>query len=189
VLTLEQDASPLVQTRGVRIEVHSVVVRLALRYVSEEHGWAICVGQQPCRCLRVSDQCVPGGGPIDVLITRDRPSDCQLALDAILSGAARSVVLWDEPNALGPTVESLDLGSTVIPERVIRLAQDAPRLNDRLRRTLELVAAGRSNAEISVALHQSASTTKRDIAELLKRFDAGNRAALTTTANRLGFLT
>jgi DNA-binding NarL/FixJ family response regulator len=51
------------------------------------------------------------------------------------------------------------------------------------------VAAGRSNTDISAALHQSTSTTKRDIADLLAIFDAANRAGLTQTAARLGFLT
>lgn len=176
-------------TLSVRIDVASVLVRLALTYVAEEQGWRVCEGTHNCcRCVVVSDRRPNRDGSVDVLISRDTPSDCQQALDAIMDGRARTVVLWDEPISLAAAIEALQQRAAVIPERVIRLAHDAPRLNMRQRRALTLVAAGRSNAEISSALHQSSSTTKRDIAELLEIFDAANRAGLTTTAARLGFL-
>lgn len=174
----------------VRIEVSSVVVRLALCYVSRERGWRVYAGQGHDRpCVWVSDRNQPNGGArVDVLITKDDPASCQGALDAVLAGTARSVVLWDEPESLVSTIEAMRHGSAVVPERVIGLALDAPRLNERQRKTLRLVAAGRSNSEIALGLYQSSSTTKRDIAELLKVFDVANRAALMAVANRLGFL-
>jgi DNA-binding NarL/FixJ family response regulator len=119
---------------------------------------------------------------------RDDVASCQDALDLMISGRARSLVLWDEPEALTPAVELLRSGATYVPERVLCLAQHAPRLTRRQRRTLQLVAAGRSNREIALGLHQSQSTTKRDIAALLEIFDVTNRASLMSTANRLGFL-
>lgn len=193
MLTLDATTSSCASAPRVRIDVRSVVVRLALRYVSEERGWRPCgrgggAGHRACGCLRISDHCSGDGQPVDVLVTRDTPSDCQDALDALLAGSTRSVVLWDEPDTLGAAIEALHHRSAVIPERVIRLALEAPRLNARQRKTLRLVAAGRSNVEISAALHQSSSTTKRDVAELLATFDAPNRACLTSMANRLGFL-
>ena len=101
---------------------------------------------------------------------------------------ARSLVLWDEPETLASAVGLLHRGATYVPERVLQLAQNAPRLTARQRRTLRLLAAGRTNREIALGLHQSPSTTKRDIADLLDIFDVANRAALMSTANRLGFL-
>jgi DNA-binding NarL/FixJ family response regulator len=176
-------------TLRLRIEVSSVVVRLALSYVSRERGWTICEeSRDDCSCLRVADRVGRDDRRIDVLVTQDSPRRCQEALDAVLCGAARSVVLWDEPGTLTATVDALQQGSSVIPERVIQLAQEAPHLSDRQRQTLQLVSAGRSNADISKALCQSPSTTKRDLAELLDLFDAKNRTGLSAAASRLGYL-
>ncbi len=171
----------------VRIDVASIVVRLALSYVAEDRGWGVC-DHISCRCVRISDSIRCETDRVDVLVIRDDPAACQDALDAVLAGRARSVVLWDEPETLTATVEALRQGAAVVPERVIALAQDVPRLSQRHRQTLRLVAAGRSNPEIARVLHQSASTTKRDIAELFQVFDAPNRASLMSIANRLGFL-
>lgn len=187
MLTVSTSAPGLPRTCSLRIDVRSVLVRLALTYVAEEQGWVVCRDESDRDCLHVADSC-SANGPIDVLVIRDKPSDCQRALDAVLSGAARAVVLWDDPTNLATAIDALRLGSAMIPARVIELAQEAPRLTPRQRQTLRLVAAGRSNGEISSCLHQSSSTTKRDIAELLETFDAVNRACLTTTATRLGFL-
>lgn len=189
MLTAAPDRADAGIRLAVRIEVASVVVRLALSYVSEERGWRVCQrDHECCRCLVVTDRPPDQGGSVDVLVSRDTPSDCQQALDAVWGGAVRAVVLWDEPESLAPALEALAQRATIIPERVIQLAHDAPRLSARQRRTLRLVGAGRTNAEISAALHQSSSTTKRDIAELLETFDTANRAGLMTTAGRLGFL-
>lgn len=188
MLTATVPLTENVVTLAVRISVSSVLVRLALSYVTEERGWLVCPGHETCRCVVVADRPPPAGTSIDVLVARDTPSDCQEALDAVLTGAARAVVLWDDPTSLPCAIDALRSQASIIPERVIRLAQDAPRLSARQRRTLKLLGAGRSNSEISCALHQSSSTTKRDIAELMGLFDATNRAGLTTAAGRLGFL-
>ena len=88
-------------TLRLRIEVSSVVVRLALTHVSREQGWTICEEiRDHCRCLRVTDRVGRGDERIDVLVTQDSPRRCQEALDAVLRGAARSVGLWDEPGSL-----------------------------------------------------------------------------------------
>ena len=172
-----------------RVEVESAVVRLALRYVTEDCGWHLChTHPSGCECLLVADRTTAQGRRTDVLIVRDDVAACQGALDAVLAGRARSLVLWDDPEALASAVELLHRGATYVPERVLHLAQNAPRLTVRQRRTLRLLAAGRTNREIAQGLHQSPSTTKRDIADLLEIFDVANRAALMSTANRLGFL-
>jgi DNA-binding NarL/FixJ family response regulator len=189
VLTLEVQRPTTAPTLRLRIEVTSVVVRLALSYVSRERGWTICdEAHDGCGCIRVADRVGRDDRRVDVLVTQDSPRHCQEALAAVLRGEARSVVLWDEPASLTATVDALQQGSSVIPERVIVLAQEAPQLNERQRRTLQLVSAGRSNADISRALCQSPSTTKRDLAELLELFDAKNRAGLSAAASRLGYV-
>lgn len=190
MLTDTVDRAAVSRSLAVCIDVGSVVVRLALTHVSEDCGWRVCLQHQAsCRGLVVADrQFSSCGGRLDVLVSRDDPASCQEAVDAVLEGRARAVVIWDEPEALPTTVDAVQRGSAVLPQRVITLAHAAPRLTDRQRRTLRLIAAGRSNTQIATGLHQSVSTSKRDIAELLERFDVTNRAALMNTATRLGFL-
>jgi DNA-binding NarL/FixJ family response regulator len=186
VLTLDPPATtPMTE---LRLDLSSSVVRLALRYVTEDSGWHLCGSHmEGCPCLLVADRAIEGVRT-DVLVVRDDAARCQDGLDAILDGRARALVLWDEPETLISAVDLLQRGASYVPERVLRLAQGAPRLTPRQRRTLRLLSAGRSNREIAVGLHQSQSTTKRDIAELLEIFDVANRASLMTCANRLGFL-
>jgi DNA-binding NarL/FixJ family response regulator len=71
---------------------------------------------------------------------------------------------------------------------VLELGALAPRLTDRQRQTLRLLARGSSSTSIAGALRQSESTAKRDIAELLVLFDAPNRTALVSSAASLGFV-
>ena len=59
-------------------------------------------------------------------------------------------------------------------------------LTPRLERTLLLLVRGRANRDIARELGQSEATTKRDVADLLHRFDAPNRVALAAIAWRLG---
>jgi DNA-binding NarL/FixJ family response regulator len=190
VLSLTAAPPAQASSNKVRIDVTSQVVRLALSYIAQDHGWTLCSDHSDtCGCVRVIDNHrhrYPGDA--DIVVVRDTPSDCQDALDTILAGNARAVVLWDEPEGLRQAIAAGCGGLALIPKRVIHLARAAPRLSDRQRRILKLVSAGRSNPEISATLLQSTSTTKRDIAELLSILDAPNRAALTTTANRLGFV-
>src|SRR5262245_7644312 len=96
-----------VEEPRLKIDVESVVVRLALSYVSRERGWVICDEvHEACGCLLVSDR-HSRERQVDVLVTQDSPRRCQDALDAVLHGRARAVVLWDEPSALTATIEAL----------------------------------------------------------------------------------
>ena len=170
------------------IGVSSVVVRLALLHVAQGVGWTPCAHLPPCGCLRLTDRAsdVPRD---EVLVVRDAPAPCQDALDAVLHGRARSVVLWTDPEALVVVLAAVPHRTIVIPDRVVELAAAAPRLSPRQRDTLRLVALGLSNRLIAAAQHQSLSTTKRDIADLLGIFDAPNRTALMSSAASLGFVT
>lgn len=59
-------------------------------------------------------------------------------------------------------------------------------LTDRERDVLVQVAAGRSNAEISAALHVSVATVKTHVSRLLARLDARDRAQLVVVSYELG---
>ena len=174
-------------TRSVRIQVSSVVVRLALMHVAESVGWRSCSHEIGCTCLVLTDRC-PADGANHVLVVQDTPAACMDALDHVIGGRARSVVLWNEPETLATVFDAIHHRSTIVPDRVIVLATHAPRLTLRQRDTLRLVGLGRSNQAIAVVLHQSLSTVKREIADLLLLFDVPNRAALMVAATTLGFI-
>jgi DNA-binding CsgD family transcriptional regulator len=180
----QADTAPPSATRFVSVDVCSVVVRLALIYVAESAGWTHRAGPSS---LAVSDRC-PCDRPIDVLVVRDEPAACQAATAAVMTGRARSVLLWNEPETLTATLDALCADAAVIPQRAIGLAQCAPQLSGRQKDTLRLLAMGRSSQSIANALSQSQSTTKRDIADLLSIFDAPNRTALVGRATQLGFI-
>ena len=66
----------------------------------------MCDEAHDCRCIRVTDRVGRDSRRVDVLVTQDSPHRCQEALDAVLGGIARSVVLWDEPGALAATIDA-----------------------------------------------------------------------------------
>ncbi len=180
------EVAPFARQRGmVAIDVASVVVRLALLHVAEEAGWYPCRHHDSCDCVRISDHV--SGGRL-VLVVRDRAAECQQALEAVTTGQARAVVLWDEPETLLAAFEALCHDACLVPRRVVDLAASAPRLTQRQHATLRMLALGRSNRLIATAHHQSLSTAKRDIADLFELFDVTNRAALTSAASSLGFV-
>jgi DNA-binding NarL/FixJ family response regulator len=180
-------AAGAVCERSARVDVESVVVRLALLHITEGAGWATCDHtDRDCSCARIADRC-PSEGRVSVLVVRDEPAACQDAIAAIVQGRAGSIVLWNEPGALPIALDAIAERSTLVPTRVFDLASEAPQVSDRQRRVLRLMAAGRSNQAIAQSLRQSLSTVKRDVAELLDLFDVPNRAALISASGALGF--
>ena len=172
----------------VALDVTSTVTRLALSYVIDQAGWDRCDHATPCRCLRVADHLGASSRRVDIVVTRAEPAACHDAIQAVVAGRARAIILNDEPEQLGPTVDALVTGRMTMPQRALELSLAAPRLSGRQRDTLRLLATGRSSRAIASAMHQSESTAKRDIAELLQVFDVPNRTALVAYATRLGFL-
>jgi DNA-binding CsgD family transcriptional regulator len=178
----------LTPPRSARIDIGSTVVRLALRFVVAERGWAECGHEGRCGCVTVSDRLPAGAAPLDVLIVRDEPAACQDAIEAAVAARVRAVVLWNEPEGLAAACEGLGSRMAMIPHRVLELGALAPRLTQRQRDTLRLLAKGSSSTLIAGALCQSESTAKRDIADLLQVFDVPNRTALVSSAASLGFV-
>jgi DNA-binding NarL/FixJ family response regulator len=70
-----------------------------------------------------------------------------------------------------------------------RLSPSGPRLSDREKDVLKLLADGLGVAQISTKLYISESTTKTHISKLYEKLGAANRAQALMTALRLGLIT
>jgi DNA-binding NarL/FixJ family response regulator len=115
-----------------------------------------------------------------------RPAASRAALDAFGRRATLAVVAPTDPAALPRALEAGRLDLCTISKAVVAAARDFPTLTPRLERTLLLVLRGRQNREIARDLRLSEATVKRDLGELLRRFDVPNRVTLVATALRLG---
>jgi DNA-binding NarL/FixJ family response regulator len=71
---------------------------------------------------------------------------------------------------------------------VRRMSSGAPRLSDRERQVLELLAEGLGVSAISGRLYLSESTAKSHIGRIYEKLGAGNRAQALVTAMRLGLI-
>jgi DNA-binding CsgD family transcriptional regulator len=187
---LERDTPISVKTRStVAVDVTETTLRLALSYVlDDDHGWARVPAGEPSD-LVVADRVMLGDGspPLDVLVVLPLPALSQQAVHALAEGRVRAVLDASQPDQLPTTLRALDAGLSVLPTAVVEAANDVPVLNDRLGQTLHLVLSGASNRTIARALHESESTAKRDVGDLLRMFDARNRVGLVSTASRLGY--
>ncbi len=70
-----------------------------------------------------------------------------------------------------------------------RLSPSGPRLSEREKDVLKLLAEGLGVAQISKKLYISESTTKTHISKLYEKLGAANRAQALMTALRLGLIT
>jgi DNA-binding NarL/FixJ family response regulator len=177
---------PADTARRVHLDIGDATLRLALAFAADRAGWAQV--EVARGVVTVADR-VPrdaGAPPVDVLVVSPSPVAARRALDAFTDGAARGVLRANDPNGLPLALELARRGLGVVPAAVVESARSFPTLDERLQRTLELVLQGWSNPRIARAVHHSEATTKRDVAELLRRFDAPNRVALAATALRLG---
>jgi DNA-binding NarL/FixJ family response regulator len=173
--------------RRVHLDVRDPTLRLALAFAAERSGWTPSepgTGGVPSVADRVRPQ--PDAPPLDVLVVVPSPAAARLAVDAFTEGAVRCVLRATDPGGLPLALELARRDLRVVPAAVVESARAFPPLGDRLQRTLELVLRGWSNPRIADAVQHSEATTKRDVGELLRRFDAPNRVALAATALRLG---
>ena len=177
-----RDAGP-----RVHIDLRDATLRMALSFAVDEAGWTRAARREPGTAL-VADWLVhhPATPPLDVLVIPSTPAAARRAVDAFTAGAVRSVLRANEPGALPGVLDLVQRDLGVVPAAVVEAARAFPPLTLRLERTLRLVLCGWSNKAIAAYVHQSEATTKRDVTELLRRFDAPNRMALASTALRLG---
>ena len=177
---------PADERRRVHLDVADPTLRMALAFAADRAGWEEAASAPGV--VTVADKVRPGAAtpPLDVLVISASPAAARRAIDAFTDGSARGVLRATDPNGLPLALELARRGLGVVPSAVVEAARGFPSLDERLERTLELVLQGWSNPRIARAVHHSEATTKRDVAELLRRFDAPNRVALAATALRLG---
>lgn len=176
------------RARTVFLDLRDTAVRFAVSFAVEEAGWSRA-GRADGAALVVADR-VAGGPdvpPLDVLVLAPHPAASRRALDAFAAGHVRSVVSSSDPQSLPGALEASRRGLCIVSSAVVDAARGFPPLTPRLERTLTLVVRGRPNREIARELGRSEATAKRDVADLLRRFDAPNRVALAATALRLGW--
>ncbi|MCX6395855.1 MAG: response regulator transcription factor [Propionibacteriales bacterium] len=76
-----------------------------------------------------------------------------------------------------------------LPEAMMRrLSSSTPRLSDRERQVLDLLADGLGVATIAANLYISESTAKTHIAKVYEKLGAGNRAQALVSAMRMGLI-
>jgi DNA-binding CsgD family transcriptional regulator len=182
------DPAVSVADQQVHLSIADTTLRLALSFVLDDSGYRRT--HDPKAATVVVATAFGLGAdrlPIDVLVVPPFPASAHAAMDAVNKGLARGVLSATDPLRLPFTIEAVLSGVVVVPIEVVDAANGAPQLGPRLEDTLRLVLDGCSNNVIARRLHQSESTVKRDITELLEAFDAHNRAALVSVASRLGY--
>lgn len=113
-------------------------------------------------------------GAVGYLLKDDPPEEIATGIRVAAEGAA----------PLSPRVAADLLGML----RTALAAATAPDLTEREREVLELLAEGRSNAEIAAELSVSVATVKRHLSHLLVKLQASNRTQAAVEAVRRGLL-
>jgi len=101
------------------------------------------------------------------------------------AGASGFVSKDLEASELARAVQLVGSGQTLFPTKV---SQPAPLLSEREREVLELIAEGRTNAEIAGVLFLSPHTIKEHTSALYRKLGARNRAEAVQLAQRVGLL-
>jgi DNA-binding NarL/FixJ family response regulator len=120
-------------------------------------------------------------------------SNAVLHRSAISAGAAGYMSKTADGEALRAAILAVHGGSTVFPRAAAREREgsdEQPRLpSPRELQILELVADGRSNAEIGAQLGISDTTVETHVSRLRARYAVGTRTQLALLADRQGWLT
>lgn len=116
-------------------------------------------------------------------------------LDAITAGASGYLLKAAPEAEILAGVRSVAGGATVMAPAIaaalargIRQQQSAPRLSEREREVLALVADGLSNPEIGRRLHLSEATVKTHLLHVFEKLGVGDRTRAVTRAMELGVL-
>ena len=116
-------------------------------------------------------------------------------LEAIAAGASGYLLKAAPEAEILAGVRSVAAGGTVMAPAIaaalargIRQQQAAPRLSDRERQVLALVAEGLSNPAIGERLHLSEATVKTHLLHVFEKLGVGDRTRAVTRAMELGVL-
>jgi DNA-binding NarL/FixJ family response regulator len=117
-------------------------------------------------------------------------------LFAAMDAGASAFVGKDAPTstvvsaARQAAVAPLTFACTGLAEAMVRrMSSGAPRLSDRERQVLDLLAEGLGVSAIAGRLYLSESTTKSHIGRIYEKLGAANRAQALVSAMRLGLIT
>lgn len=128
------------------------------------------------------------GARVIVLTTYEGDEDIHRALEA----GAQAYLLKDMfRTELLKTIRDVQAGKRHIPPPVAaRLAEHTPRipLTPRELEVLKLMAAGRSNKEISSALNIATDTTKIHVKNIFFKLDVRDRTQAVVTADKRGII-
>ena len=116
-------------------------------------------------------------------------------LEAITAGASGYLVKAAPEAEILAGIRSVAAGGTVVAPamaaalaRGIRQQQSGPKLSDREREVLALVADGGSNPDIARALHLSEATVKTHLLHVFEKLGVSDRTRAVTRAMELGLL-
>ncbi|WP_092543190.1 response regulator [Actinoplanes derwentensis] len=142
----------------------------------------------------------PGGPRVLVLTTFDTDDDAFAALQA---GASAFLLKNSPPEQLLEAIRTVAAGESVVAPRVTRALLDRfagqltlpgraderlSALTEREREVLELVATGRSNAEIAGRLHVAESTVKTHFGRILAKLELRDRVHAVVFAYEIGLV-
>lgn len=130
--------------------------------------------------------------PPYVLVLTNYDTDADI-LGAVEAGASGYLLKDAPPHELLAAVRAAAAGESalapVIASRLLdRLRAPRVSLSAREIEVLELVAAGRSNAEVAAILYVSEATVKSHLVHVFAKLDVASRTAAVSQARRLGIL-
>lgn len=127
-----------------------------------------------------------------VLVLTNYDSDADI-LSAVEAGASGYLLKDAPPHELLAAVRAAAAGESalapVIASRLLnRMRSPQVSLSSREMQVLELVAAGRSNTDVAVALFVSDTTVKSHLAHIFSKLNVNSRTAAVSAARRQGIL-
>ena len=206
--------SPLPTIRVMIADDQSLIRRGLIAILNMEEGFEVvaeaCDGQQALELWRASkpdiilmDLRMPGMGGLEALrkLRAEDPSVAVIVLTtfdhdedvyACLRAGARSYLLKDaQPEELFGCIRAIHSGQGYLQPKIAaklvqRVGDEAP--TEREVQILQLLAQGKSNKAIGVALHISESTVKSHLKSLFSKLDVTSRAEAISLAARRGLV-
>lgn len=163
----------------------------------------------PQHSLVLVDLSMPGASPLAGVgrLRRKAPGvpiivftgmlDDAVLLDLVALPVNGFVAKVEPPAVVLAAIELVLAGGHYFPARIAELALrepaqrphlTSPRITPRQREVLQLLAAGRSNKEIAIALGLSPATVKTHVAQAMALIGAANRAEAAARAINIGII-